>query len=163
LEWSAPGLLARDATQRFNAGERASLRLTLDAAEAAPRYSAPQRADQDRHRGARAFLGHVMLGTGGVALLAGTALGIVAWRKTSDLEEACPDKRCSEGHTSELRSARTLADVATVSMGVGVVTVGTGALLLLLPGESGARRAVLDARRVQLGVGWRALQVSGRF
>jgi hypothetical protein len=72
-----------------------------------------------------------LLGAGGASLLVGGITGALSISKTSELKDACPSDRCPSGRADDLSSARTLAWVSNIGLGVGVIASGVGIAFLV--------------------------------
>jgi hypothetical protein len=72
------------------------------------------------------------LGVGGAGLVLGTILGVVATADKSSISSACgPSKVCPPSEQGALSSAKTVANLSTVSFVVGGVGVVLGGTLIL--------------------------------
>ncbi len=106
---------------------------------------------------------YVAFGIGGLGLLVGSVTGGLALSKASD----CPDKVCKT--QSDLDSAKTMANVSTVSFGAGIVGVAVGVILLLTGNKTNAESPASPASRpaprlaMQPWFGLNAAGVSGSF
>lgn len=78
-------------------------------------------------------LAYVLLGVGGVGIVAGSVTGIMAIGAKSDLD--CPDKRCVGEEGDKLESAKTIAMVSTIGFAVGIPAAAVGAVLLVTGGS----------------------------
>lgn len=93
-------------------------------------------ADQPHDAGVgsgRRTTAYVLLGVGGAGILAGSVFGVLALGKKADLDEQCAsDGRCGPGEPQDtLDTANGFAMVSTIGFGVGLVSAGVGAVLLL--------------------------------
>jgi hypothetical protein len=76
--------------------------------------------------------GYVGLGVGGVGLVLGTVVGLVAAGKKKDLEaEGCLDTHCYPTQQSDVDSYNSMRTVSTVGFIVGGVGIAAGVTLLL--------------------------------
>lgn len=114
------------------------------------------------HASALAF---VAVGTSATALIVGTVFGIAAANKKSDASDSCSDKRCSSAGLSQVNSAKTSADISTVSFVVAGVAAGLGAYLFLeaSPSDEPKRSARLTRVGLQSTSSGLALSCSGAF
>lgn len=81
--------------------------------------------------GASRWPGYALLGGGALALLVGSVAGGVAFAKMRAVDRRCPGTRCADADAKRWNEdARWWADVATVSLPLGVIAVGGGSLLL---------------------------------
>jgi hypothetical protein len=99
-------------------------------------------------------LAYVLLGVGGVGIVAGSITGIMAIGAKGDLD--CPQNRCVGSEGDDLESAKTIALVSTISFAVGIPAAAVGTVLLLTGGskkESGKLDKKGFSARPYLGVG----------
>jgi hypothetical protein len=87
----------------------------------------------------------VALGFGAVGLGVGAVTGKMSLDRVSELDEACPDKRCPSGRQADIDDAKMLGTVSTIGFGVGVVGIGTGVVLLVLSGSTAEKRTATGA------------------
>lgn len=73
----------------------------------------------------------IAFGVGGAGLLVGTITGVLSISKVGDLDEKCPDYRCTPAEQSLIDEAGTLGNVSTVGFVIGGVGVAAGVVLLL--------------------------------
>lgn len=78
---------------------------------------------------------------GGVGLVVGTVVGILALGTKSTLDSECVSKTCPATARSDIDSLGSKATVATIGFGVGIVGVAVGAVLLAVSHPSDAPRA----------------------
>jgi hypothetical protein len=106
-------------------------------------------------------------GAGIAALAVGSYLGLEAKKLRSESDEQCPTPtgECTQWAVDKNDSARRTANFATVAFAVGIVGVGVGTYLLLVPSQAPASRAASASGSVSAwvtgdctGVTWR-----GRF
>jgi hypothetical protein len=69
--------------------------------------------------------------TGAAATVVGLATGTAVIVRRSELADECHQNHCLGEAASKLESTRTLADVSTVSLGVGIVGLAIGSYLWL--------------------------------
>lgn len=115
-----------------------------------PRQAVPKQEESP-------LLAYALLGVGGLGLLTGSVLGVMALGKKSDLDDRCPSGACPSSAQSDLDSARGLALGSTIAFGVGVVGSALGGYLLF---SSEAEEAPVQSQ-VHLGPGW--VNVRGTF
>ena len=77
----------------------------------------------------------------GVGLVGGTITGIITLSTAGRVKATCAKDVCSPSESSDLQSARSLAVVTDVAIGVGVAGLAVGAIGLLLPPSSLSRHA----------------------
>jgi hypothetical protein len=97
--------------------------------EAPPTPGAPTVRD-GQEGSSRGTFGWILVGTGAAAAGIGTATGLVALGKKSELDEAC-DPGCHARYQETLDSYRLNRTISFVSFAVGVAAVSGGAYLLL--------------------------------
>jgi hypothetical protein len=85
-------------------------------------------------------LAYVLLGVGGVGIVAGSVTGIMAISAKGDLD--CPQNRCVGREGTDLESAKTVALVSTISFAVGIPAAAVGTVLLLTGGSKTERGKV---------------------
>lgn len=106
---------------------------------------------------------YVAWSAGGVAVAAGSVLGVMALARKGDLEEECPDNLCPATSRDRLESARGVGTAATVSFIVAGAAVGLGTFLYFTaepPAGAEKSDASLHAR-AWLGLG--SVGLSGEF
>jgi hypothetical protein len=125
------------------AREKSDLTVTVPALTAsktppssnAPPASTPEAdsavsVDPDAGKGKRTA--GLIVGGAGVALLGvGSYFGIRALDQMSESDDECPDDRCSSRGAELSEDANTSANIANVSIGVGLVAVGLGAYFFI--------------------------------
>jgi hypothetical protein len=102
---------------------------------------------------------YIAFGVGAAGLAVGTVGGLVFLNKKSDLEKACPDKKCTSDNSGTLDSTKTWGTITTIGFIVGGAGVAAGFVLLLLPGTG----SVTTGSAVTPVVGPSYAGVSGRF
>ncbi len=91
----------------------------------------------------RRYLAGTMLGAGALSLGIGTVFGLLAVKNASRARGRCSQDPCFDDQArQENQSARTQADVATVSLSLGAVLVGVGAYFWVIPGRHEASLGV---------------------
>jgi hypothetical protein len=106
----------------------------------------------------RRLMAYIAGGVGAAGLVTFAIFGGLALSEYGDLEDQCPDKRCSTDLSDDASSGQTFQTVANVGLIIGIVGVVAGAGLFtwdLLDEDSGEEGADADtvARRPQLMVG----------
>ena len=76
--------------------------------------------------------GVIGVSVGAVALAVGAVTGVMSLGAVSDLDKACPDKRCPATQAGELSRAKTLSTVSTVGFSAGAALAAAGAVFLLV-------------------------------
>ena len=146
--WVDPGehVLARSdggptVEQRFRAVEGATpLTVELAAGAAAATTGAEREPETPASREASEGTlvpGLVVLAVGVVGLGVGTATGLVASSKTSDIEDRCVDGHCLISDKEAGDTAGTFATVSTISFIAGGLAAAGGVVLLLTLGADG--------------------------
>jgi hypothetical protein len=104
----------------------------------------------------------VLLGVGGAGLLFGGVTGLLAISKEGSLN-CDANNRCPPSEKSKLDSAESFALMSNIGFGLGLVSAGTGLVLLLVDSGSPPAQTEADSARLepQLGLGW--VGFSGRF
>jgi hypothetical protein len=99
--------------------------------------------------------GYAVAGLGVVSLIVGTAAAVHASSLIGEVEARCPQTRCADPEARGLNDrARFFADLATVALPLGAISLGGGAWW------------ALRASPAQVAAGWRArgtVEVGGRF
>lgn len=129
------------------------------ATTAAPPVAPPPRTH------ARATLGYGVGALGVFSLGVGTYFGLRALSKKSDSDRTCPTATtCDGAGYSANQEAKTAADVATITIALGLVGIGLGTYLVLTDRadarDTTARRLRVDARAAP---GGGSLWLSGLF
>lgn len=150
---TAPGMLSLEKSVVLEEGGSGSLELVLEVdpnapppvvvgqeehpePAAAPEGSAPQQAST---MSSRAKWGWVAAGTGTAFVATGAALGIASLsgvKKAENDDSLCgSDNVCTPEGTKKVNSAQTMALLADIGIGVGLVGIGVGAYLLFTDDE----------------------------
>lgn len=169
----APGGIEKSFTRRFEPEEHADLSIRIAgerrASSAKARRTKPNVVPRSK---SGLSPGVVVLGAGGAAVLAGAALGVVAWHKRSALGDDCPAKRCPPDQLSQLDSARAYANASTATLGLGLLAVAAGSVLTFggVDAPRGSRAAELQKNRprtasspIAVELGLAAARLSARF
>jgi hypothetical protein len=125
---------------------------------------APQRTTEELKdpRGTPA-LAYVGFGVGIAGVAVGAVTGLVAMRRSTDLEDQCAGKVCPTSYDDDIASARTMAKVSNITFAIGLagLAVGTGALLF--GGDDVSEPTASRGVRVEPEVGPLRLGVRGSF
>ena len=106
-------------------------------------------------------IGYVSTGVGAAGLLTFTIFGVLDNKKFNDIDSNCVDNVCPPTLADDAEKGRSFQALANVGLGVGLVGVGTGAVLLLTAPRK-KQTADRQARpRVLFGPG--SVAVKGRF
>ena len=85
--------------------------------------------EADTGGGSTKTIGLVLMGVGGVGLVAGGITGAIAMSKHSSLNTDCPDGKCPADKKSAVDSYKTMGTISTVGFIVGGVALAGGAVL----------------------------------
>lgn len=173
---NAPGYLPKEEIVSLDEGETVALEIELEPdpnsapkeaetlsqlkEEQAPEFALPE---QDNSAS------YVVLGIGGVGIVAGTISGILALGARADLESRCQDRVCRpttqralESDESDRDRYRLWGTISGVSFAVGLAAAATGVTILLLSGSDSEDSSSVDPRfAVQVGAG--RFGVTGAF
>jgi hypothetical protein len=154
----------------FDIRDRQTLVVEVPDLEDASNYTAasssPDAKTSAASSGARTWA-FVAGGAGIAAIAVGGFLGLEAKKLRSESDEQCPTPtgECTQWAVDRNDSARRTANVATAAFAVGIVGLGVGTYLLLVPSQPPAPRATSSSGSVSAwltadstGVTWR-----GRF
>lgn len=123
----------------------------------APVPSAPAaatRSDDSDPAGPGRVRGIIGLSVGGGALAAGVVTGLMSLAKVQDIKKDCDGDRCPTSRESEASSANTLANVANVTIPLGIIGIAYGVFeLLTLPSarEPQAKQSRVSVELTGLG------------
>lgn len=98
-----------------------------------PRVSAHE--DASSAANAARLRGIIGLSTGGAALVFGSVTGLMAISQGSSIRRECQGSACDVSQRGPLSTANTLANVANISLPIGLVAIGYGLYELLMPGS----------------------------
>jgi|RhiMethySRZTD1v2_1073278.scaffolds.fasta_scaffold39778_3 PEGA domain-containing protein len=168
---SAPGFATYEKSVELKRGGVVTIEITLQregAAEPAPppivKMTAPESAPPQVERSSRSKLpAFIAFGVGAVGLGVGAVTGKMSLDRVSELEDACPERRCSSAHQGDIDDAKLLGTVSTIGFGVGAVGVAAGIVLLVTSGSTDEKQAATTHRRVEPWIGARALGLRGSF
>jgi hypothetical protein len=157
---SASGYVTSEQSVRLLEGEARTLAVeltsTLSIASAAPSDAEVERSAQsaasdssDPGRAGR-VRGAVALSISGAVLALGAATGILSLIETHTAAKGCVDKRCPVSSSESLSTANTLANIANVSIPLGVLALGYGVYELVSQPKSSDKPA---ATQVVIGLG----------
>ncbi|MEM6955722.1 MAG: tetratricopeptide repeat protein [Myxococcota bacterium] len=142
------------AAARAQAEAEAAEAARSDEAAVAPNRAEP--VTPEGRRGALRPVGFTLLAVGGAAAIAGVATGVMALGERSDLEDACPDNRCSESSRGDVDRLRRLGRATDVLLFAGGAIAVAGLVLTLVGGGEDEAGAILEPA---LG----GLRLRGRF
>ncbi|HYP99288.1 MAG TPA: hypothetical protein VER96_11520 [Polyangiaceae bacterium] len=91
-------------------------------------------------------------GAGIVAATLGTVFGVIAANQKADANKLCPNNACSPAGWEQLDSAKTSADISTVSFIVAGVAAGATAYFALKPSPAEVSPKPTKAARLAVGV-----------
>jgi len=106
---------------------------------------------------------YVAGGVGAAGLLTFGVFGLMNNAKHSDLEDACPGGRCPADRESDIDSGKTYQTVANVGLGLGIVGLGTGAVLYVLSSKKKPQEQPRASTVPQVMVGPGSFMVRGQF
>lgn len=146
----APGYRPVSEHVTLEESQRMQLRVRLIRNPPPPKLALPLAADPDpraeRERRVIARLqaaneagrvrGYLALGVGGAVLATGIATGIVAVVETEQAKQRCIEKRCPSSVQPDLDRANVIANVANVTIPLGLLGVAYGLFELLTHSES---------------------------
>jgi hypothetical protein len=135
------------------------------AAQPVPAPAPATTANADRGAPVAPF---VLYGVSGALLIAASVTGIVVMGNEKDIDDHCPNDKCSDPDTlDKLDGTKTLAVVTDVLWITGVVAAGLGTALLLTDSGSGdsehARTSTAPVAALGCGPHACAASLSGRF
>ncbi|HEY3252548.1 MAG TPA: hypothetical protein VGJ91_01320 [Polyangiaceae bacterium] len=119
--------------------------VTPSATAATPEPSANQAPPQPTPRAADHTLSYVAFGVGGAALITGGVFGALALSQKSDLDSACPDRKCLPEQHANNDSYETKKLISGVSIVAGAALVGAGVVLWFTAPTEHAQQARLGA------------------
>ncbi len=174
----APGFRSATQTVSLRDGQRveALLKLEPDTSGAAPPVAPapvtpppaatpasqgsepPAAADPGKKSNTMAY---VLLGAGVVGLGVGGVTGFLASQKKSDLDDACPDKRCPAAAQGDLDDAKSMATISTIGFGVGAAGVVIGVVMLVSGGGSKDAQAARAAPKGFSATPWVGVASAG--
>jgi hypothetical protein len=146
----APGRAERTQRIQIAEGERLRVALTYEdtalsgpsaqpppraqpAAPATPRREAPSRTGRT--------LGYAALGVGAAALAVGAVTGALTFSRAATVHAHCSDAACDLEGKDAADSGRVFGVVSTIAFGVGVVSAGTGIVLIATAPKASSRVA----------------------
>jgi hypothetical protein len=107
---------------------------------------------------------YVAAGVGVAALATGAIAGLSAMSDKSAVDANCPNHLCNADGQEALASGRTSSLISTIGFSVGVVGVGTGAILFLVTGKKTDAVGSLPVRpSVAVGGQGASLALEGTF
>ena len=122
----------------------------------APKKTSPEiattrvAANTDDSGSAGRTRGYVALTVSGVVLAVGGVVGILAITKANTVKKECPEAHCQPKYQSDVDSANTLANIANVTIPLGLLGAGYGILELLTHPSPEPEHAA--ARHLQVGL-----------
>jgi len=103
---------------------------------------------------------YVGFGAGAAGLLLGSITGGIALGKAGPLIEACPRNHCPETQRQELAAVNTMANVANIGFGLGIVGAVVGIVGIVKGGGSAPSSSTAFVTPI---VGPGAIGFAGRF
>jgi len=122
-----------------------------------------EREEAPKGAGGTPTLAYVGFGVGITGVAVGAVTGLVAMRRSTDLEDQCAGTVCPTSYEDDIASARTMAKVSNITFAIGLagLAVGTGALLF--GGDGGSESTASRGVHVVPEVGPLRLGVRGSF
>jgi hypothetical protein len=142
-----------------NEGADESPSIVEEGVETPPEPSAEPPAAPGNGRKTAAFIAG---GVGVAGLAVFGVFGLLSNSKYKQLQDACQGDRCAPSRQSDIDAGKRDQTLANVGLVVGAVGLGTSAALFLFGGSGHAEKAPKTAR-VELGIGFGTVQLSGRF
>lgn len=107
----------------------------------------------------------ILIGTGAASFAASGVFYVLRQGAVSDLKDACgPQYHCTEAQRPRYDDARSYNLLTNVTLGVGALGVGAGAVLLLAgTGRKSAEKASSDETKVSVTVHPTGVGLAGRF
>ncbi len=167
----APGWKPADAEFDVAEGATAEAKLKMEQ-DASVGVTTPPGGDQTTPSGgdkaggsSNKTLAIVAFGVGGAGLVLGTITGLLAMGKHSDLEEACPEGKCTSDKQGDVDSYKTMGTLSTVGFIVAGVGAAAGAVLwFTAPKESASNKPATQVGfSPYVTVGGGGAGVTGRF
>jgi hypothetical protein len=151
------------------AGGSATVEVSPPPPKAEPVPEPPPRVEVSTESSKTRTMGFVAGGIGIAGIASFAVFGGLNNAKFRKLEDECINNNCSSELESEKDSGKRYQAIANVSLAVGIVGIGTGAVLLLMSGGNSERqearvqraRARTSLPRVSVGPGY--VDVSGSF
>ncbi len=155
----APGFLEARRSVKLKDGGSATVRIELkrdpDAEIGDQSGAAPSSTKRT--------VSYVLFGVGGAAVATGSALGILAAAKKTDLDKKCPGSTCNQAYAGELKTARSLGTGSTIAFGVGAAAVIAATYLFVTSDSSAEPPADKQAGHPHLWIGLGGAGLAGRF
>ena len=157
--------LAEGATERIEFELSPDGQATLDEKPASTTVSTPVSKTPPKRIEAGSLIPSLaVLGMGAANLGIGVVMGIMSKAQVDDIKSRCVDGVCKPEEQPAADAARTMGDIATVNIALGVLGVAGGTTLLLLRDGSPkkpAKSGVIDSFSIAVGPG--SLGFSGAF
>jgi len=93
----------------------------------------------------------------------GIITGAIALSKASELDDACPDKRCSVEQQSVLDTGEALAYTSTAGFVVGGAGIAVGLVALLMSGTKDEQAQPAGSSKLRPVIFHAGLGLEGRF
>jgi len=92
-------------------------------------------------------------GVGAVGLVGFVVFGAMHHAKFSDLEDSCPNNRCTRDRQDDIDSGKTDETLANVGLVIGVLGAGAGVTLFILSGRKSANAPPASSASLTFGPG----------
>jgi tetratricopeptide (TPR) repeat protein len=130
-----------------------------DASEPATEQAAAVKVEPTTAGNGKRTAAFIAGGVGVAGLATFGVLGAMSNSKYNDLEDACPNGRCSSDQQGKIDDGKLYQTLANVGLVVGVVGVGASVTLFVLSSSGPAEKAA----RLELRAGLRSVELRGRF
>jgi hypothetical protein len=134
--------------------------LTLSAPAQAPPEDEP---DEGGGGGGTMIPAAISYAVGGAGLTVGAVFGVLAFQKTSEVEELCGGKTCPGEYADDVATAQDYGTASTVAFAVGGIGVAAGLILTFTVGMSGGDDEKKESAWVVPVVGPGYAGVAGAF
>lgn len=132
----ADGYTAAKKTVTLKEGEKKNLPLSLSVDPTIAKTEEGEGEEEGEKGGGGNMIPAVIaFGVGGAGVALGTIFGIVAFSKTSAIEEACGGKICPPAAESDIAAAQAYGNVSTAMFVIGGAGVATGVILAFTVGS----------------------------
>ncbi len=161
---NAPGQRTKSQRIELAAGSERSIGFNLRPEEAPaparPKTQKTQPAPEPPPEGGSALRPYAYIagGVGVVGVAAFAVFGLMHNSKFNDLDDSCPQGRCTPDRQSDIDDGKRYQTFANIGLAVGIVGLAAGTTLFVLSGDGSESVATAKVR-----VGPGSVQVAGRF